>query len=556
MDHERLVCSAVGGDVRAFTELTRRFQHFAFASALALTRDFQQAEDVVQEAFVAAWTALPNLEDPAAFPGWLRGIVRHHAFRVLRRKRVSLRPLAQATDIASEEPAPDYVLEQRQRAATALAAMAALPDALREPAMLFFIHECSHQDIATFLELSVATVNNRLHAARTRLKERILTMVTETLHSQALPDDFANRIGRLIEARGSVVDVLFDPAAPPDILAELAVSDEVNKRAVNVQVVQRPRPGMVRGVAASPADALPRGSTVLSFGRQTQTPVDLDEFARIVPLLAGPSPLAAGVGKFMETGIKVIDVMCPLAAGASVAIVGEVGVGIVVVTEELVQRLCRGSERISFFPLVPLTPNLPADWSFVGDLKRERFSEGTVGPVQTFFFRAEGGPWTRDRLTALTSVDVVIHLSRQRVLAKIYPAVDVLTSRSRLFETGAVSDEHAMIAERARVAIAMLWAGNHATTVTDGLMLERALKLQNFFTQPFFVAEPYTKRPGVSVPLAATLRACREILDGEHDDVPADAFYFCGDVTEIRGNIGRSLPFGPVRLASPDTGGR
>jgi RNA polymerase sigma factor (sigma-70 family) len=551
MDHERLVRSATGGDVRAFMELTRRFQHFAFASALALTRDFQQAEDVVQEAFIAAWTALPSLGDPAAFPGWLRGIVRHHAFRVLRRKRPSSRPLAEATDIASEEPAPDHIFEQRQQAATALAAMAALPDALREPAMLFFIHECSHQDIATFLKLSVATVNNRLHAARTRLKERILTMVTETLHSHALPGDFANRIGRLIEARGSVVDVLFDPAAPPDILAELAVSDEVNKRAVNVQVVQRPRPGMVRGVAASPADALPRGSTVLSSGRQTETPVDLDEFARIVPLLAGPSPLAAGAGKFIETGIKVIDVMCPLAAGGSVAIVGEVGVGIVVVTEELVQRLCRGSQRISFFPLVPLTPNLPADWSFVGDLKREQFSEGTVGPVQTFFFRAEGGPWTRDRLMALTSVDVVVHLSRQRVLAKIYPAVEVLTSRSRLFETGAVSNEHATIAERARAAIAMLWAGHHARTVADGLMLERALKLQNFFTQPFFIAQPYTKRPGASVTLAATLRACREILDGAHDDVPTDAFYFCGDMMEIRGNIGRSLPFGPVTLSSP-----
>jgi RNA polymerase sigma-70 factor, ECF subfamily len=53
MDHEHLVRLASGGDVEAFVDLTRRFQHFAFGSALALVRDFQQAEDVVQEAFLA-----------------------------------------------------------------------------------------------------------------------------------------------------------------------------------------------------------------------------------------------------------------------------------------------------------------------------------------------------------------------------------------------------------------------------------------------------------------------------------------------------------------------
>src|SRR2546430_1416497 len=209
MDQERLVRKAQKGDVDAFVELTRRFQHFAFGSALAQVRDFQQAEDIVQEAFVAAWSALPSLAEPAAFPGWLRGIVRHHAFRVLRRRQLESLPLADADHVPSEEPAADRQVEQRQRAAAALAAIAELPDSLREPATLFLVHECSHQDIATFLELTVATVNNRLHAARSRLKHRMLTMVTDTLHSHALPDDFANRIGRLIETRGNVVDALF-----------------------------------------------------------------------------------------------------------------------------------------------------------------------------------------------------------------------------------------------------------------------------------------------------------------------------------------------------------
>src|SRR3979490_1006854 len=154
MDHEQLVRRASAGDVSAFVDLTRRFQHFAFGSALALVRDFQQAEDIVQEAFVAAWTALPTLAEPAAFPGWLRGIVRHHAFRVLRRKQLHSVPLTEAEELPSDEPPADHILEQRRQAATALAAISELPDSLREAAALFFIHECSHQGIAAFLALA------------------------------------------------------------------------------------------------------------------------------------------------------------------------------------------------------------------------------------------------------------------------------------------------------------------------------------------------------------------------------------------------------------------
>ena len=102
MDHERLVRLAVGGEVGAFVELTRRFRLFAFGSALALIHDFQQAEDVVQEAFLAAWIALPRLSDAAAFPGWLRGIVRNHAFRLLRGKRLQVLPLSEAAQVADE----------------------------------------------------------------------------------------------------------------------------------------------------------------------------------------------------------------------------------------------------------------------------------------------------------------------------------------------------------------------------------------------------------------------------------------------------------------------
>lgn len=130
----------------------------------------------------------------------------------------------------------------------------------------------------------------------------------------------------------------------------------------------------------------------------------------------------------------------------------------------------------------------------------------------------------------------MIHLAREVAKAKIYPAVDLGTSRSRLIETGEVGEEHRMIAEQVRrVLAAALWnAGDPPEAAGDRLMVERARKLQNYFTQPFFVAEPYTHRPGSYVGLDEALRTCREILEGRHDDIPVKAFYFAGDIEEIR----------------------
>jgi F0F1-type ATP synthase beta subunit len=83
------------------------------------------------------------------------------------------------------------------------------------------------------------------------------------------------------------------------------------------------------------------------------------------------------------------------------------------------------------------------------------------------------------------------------------------------------------------------------TMVTETL---HAHALQNYFTQPFFVAEPYTKRSGSTVSLADALDTCRGILDGHYDDLPMDAFFFSGDIAEIQKNIGRSLSWGPVAV--------
>jgi RNA polymerase sigma factor (sigma-70 family) len=540
MDHEQLVRRAGGGDVKAFVELTRRFQQFAFGSALALVRDFQHAEDVVQEAFVAAWAALPSLAEPAAFPGWLRGIVRHHAFRLLRRKRLQSVPLAEVETLPDEEPLPDYVLEQRRQAAAALAAIAGLPDKLREPATLAFVHDCSHQDVAIFLGLSLTTVNNRLHAARSHLKQR-LTMVTDTLHANALPDEFAHRIGRLIETRGDMVEALFDPAALPDLMTELTVSDEARKGRVTVHVMQRPGGGIVRGLAASAPSQLPRGATVLSSRRRSGGSVDPMQLDRLVPLLTAATTDGKQTDEVVETGIKVIDVMCPIRAGGSVAIASENGAGGTVVMEEIVRRIGNSRHPVTMFMLIPppselWPPSLEENYSFSEDLRKDGYSEGTVGNLQTFVLTGIKGPWTPKTLALLAPVDTLIVLARDMIVRKNYPGVDVRTTRSKLLDDVRLPADVVSIAREVRDAIALRRAAmDHPEARTpDPVLMERARKLQSFFSQPFYVAEPYTKRPGSYVSRADALRGCREILDGVHDDLPADAFYFTGSIEEIR----------------------
>ena len=185
-----------------------------------------------------------------------------------------------------------------------------------------------------------------------------------------------------------------------------------------------------------------------------------------------------------------------------------------------------------------------APWTLVSiadALKEDGYSEGTVGPIQTFYFRSEEGAWTPERLAGLAGVDVVIRLSVALAGRGIYPTVDPLTSRSRLIESGCLDGEHLALAARIRTALRALLAPDASTPAAEPLALERAEKLLRFFAQPFYVAEPYTKRSGVTVGLAESLRVCREILDGVHDAVPTKAFYFTGGLDAVLDERGRPI---------------
>jgi RNA polymerase sigma factor (sigma-70 family) len=520
MDVETLIRRAQQKDLEAFAEATRRFQHMAFGYAVALVRDLQQAEDVVQEAFVAAWFGLHTLADPAAFPGWLRGIVRHQAHRVIRRRREAALPIEAAFTVAAEGVAPDRRAEEREHVAALLDAIAALPSPVREVTTLFYVHDCTQQDIATFLGLPVTTVNNRLHAARGQLKRGTLTMVKDTLEAHRLPDDFAARIGRIVRAREGVVEMIFDPTSLPDPLTELTVSDPARRRAVTVQVVQLLEGGIVRGVPLPLSEGLTAGMTVLSAGRRIDAPAEREALDHAVRLLAGPSRPPDGPARLLPTGIKVIDVLCPLVRGGTVAVAGELRAGTSVVVEELCRRLQHEPGGLSIFAFIPPYDAPPRHFQEMWE--KEGYTGGTAGSVQTFYFLGQE-EWTADRLATLPSVDAVIRLSRDLAQIGIYPTIDPLASRSRLLDDGLVEPEHAAVAARVREALA-----------APGALGPRARKLQRLFAQPFYVAEPYTHRPGVTVDLAETLAICRDVLDGVHDGLPEEAFYFTGGLGDIR----------------------
>ncbi|NLG97085.1 MAG: F0F1 ATP synthase subunit beta [Chloroflexi bacterium] len=143
-------------------------------------------------------------------------------------------------------------------------------------------------------------------------------------------------------------------------------------------------------------------------------------------------------------------------------------------------------------------------------------------------------------VATFTHLDATIALDRAIVEKSIFPAVDPLTSTSRILDPLIVGEEHYTTArEVQRVLqrykdlqdiIAIL--GFDELSEDDKLIVSRARKIERFFSQPMFVAEQFTGRPGRYVPLRETVRGFREILDGKHDDLPEQAFYMVGTIDE------------------------
>ena len=142
--------------------------------------------------------------------------------------------------------------------------------------------------------------------------------------------------------------------------------------------------------------------------------------------------------------------------------------------------------------------------------------------------------------TTFAHLDATTELSRPIAELGIYPAVDPLSSTSTILAPEILGDEHYNTArgvqeilqkyKELQDIIAIL--GMDELSEEDRLTVERARKVQAFLSQPFNVAAQFTGMKGISVPLEDTIRSFKEILDGKHDDLPQQAFYYCGAIEE------------------------
>ena len=165
---------------------------------------------------------------------------------------------------------------------------------------------------------------------------------------------------------------------------------------------------------------------------------------------------------------------------------------------------------------------------------------GSITSVQAVYVPADDytdpGP-----VTTFAHLDSTIVLERSIAEAGIYPAVDPLASSSRALDPNIVGKKHYDVAQGVQKVlqkykdlqdiIAIL--GIDELSDEDKLTVSRARKIQKFFSQPMFVAEVFTQRPGKYVKLEDTLDAFQEILDGKYDSTPEDSFYMKGDINEV-----------------------
>jgi F-type H+-transporting ATPase subunit beta len=166
--------------------------------------------------------------------------------------------------------------------------------------------------------------------------------------------------------------------------------------------------------------------------------------------------------------------------------------------------------------------------------------DGSVTSIQAIYVPA-------DDLTDPAPASVFAHLNATTTLSRaisekgIYPAVDPLDSTSTILKAEILGEEHFAVANRVKEIlqrykelqdiIAIL--GIDELSDEDKLIVGRARRVERFLSQPFFVAEQFTGTPGQYVPIAETIRGFKEIIEGQHDEVPESAFFLKGTIDDV-----------------------
>lgn len=188
-DWATLVRRAQNGDGNAFGALVEQFQSMAVGYAYSILLDFEQAQDVAQEAFLQSYLHLRKLQEPQAFPAWFRRVIFTQCTRYLRGKRFATVSLDSVVTVATKDATPEELTFH----STVRDAVRQLPESERAITLLFYLGGYSHAEVGVMLDLPVSTVKSRLYSARLRLRERMAVM-EQTLTQNAPGETFRQKV--------------------------------------------------------------------------------------------------------------------------------------------------------------------------------------------------------------------------------------------------------------------------------------------------------------------------------------------------------------------------
>ncbi|CZF85197.1 F0F1 ATP synthase subunit beta [Grimontia kaedaensis] len=457
--------------------------------------------------------------------------------------------------------------------------------------------------------------------------------------------------GKIVQIIGAVVDVEFPQESVPQVYDALNVKREGERLVLEVQ--QQLGGGIVRTIAMGSSDGLRRGLEVENTGKPIEVPVGTETLGRIMNVLGDSIDERGDIGEkerysihreapsyedqsnateLLETGVKVIDLVCPFAKGGKIGLFGGAGVGKTVNMMELINNIALQHSGLSVFAGVgertregndfyyemqeagvvnvenPAESKVAMVYGQMNEPPGNRLRVALTGLTMAEKFRDEGRDvllfidniyrYTlagtevsallgrmpsavgyqptlaeemgvlQERITStksgsITSVqavyvpaddltdpspattfahlDATVVLSRNIAALGLYPAIDPLDSTSRQLDPLVIGQEHYDVArgvqsvlqryKELKDIIAIL--GMDELSEDDKLAVARARKIERFLTQPYHVAEVFTGQPGVYVSLKETITGFKGLLSGEYDDIPEQAFLYCGGIEEV-----------------------
>ena len=175
MNELLLISRARGGDREAFGELVEQYRDNVYRLAYRMCGNAYDADEAAQEAFVAAWRALPNFRGDAKFSTWLYRLTTNAAIDVMRReKRHQTVGDGEMIDLADDADSPQETVERTEQQEAVQKALATLSEEYREVLLLRYMEELDYAEIAEVLQLPSGTVKSRINRAKAALKTALL----------------------------------------------------------------------------------------------------------------------------------------------------------------------------------------------------------------------------------------------------------------------------------------------------------------------------------------------------------------------------------------------